>query len=152
MNVSILRVAKGRVKWADAGSEEYLRRITQWNVDEVTIKPIHRGSVEERRALETAEIQKRLKDTDRLIVLDERGEQVSSEIFAGWLEESMNAGVKRVVFAIGGPFGHDPLLRKEAWRTLGFSPMVLNHELVRVVLAEQLYRASTIIAGGSYHH
>jgi 23S rRNA (pseudouridine1915-N3)-methyltransferase len=152
MNVEIIRVAKGRVKWADAGSEEYLKRIHLWKVSETTIKPIYRGAVSERRSFESQDVRKRLKSTDRVIVLDERGEQVSSEVFASWMQASMDEGVKRVVFVIGGPFGHDASLRKEAWKTLGFSPLVLNHELVRVVLSEQLYRASTILQGGSYHH
>ena len=68
MNVTILRVAKGRVKWADLGSEEYLRRIRMWKVEEVSIKPIHRGDVSERRMLESDEVRKRLKDSDRVIV------------------------------------------------------------------------------------
>ena len=93
MNVTILRVAKGRVKWADLGSEEYLKRIRMWKIEEVNIKPIHRGEVSERRVLESDEVRKRLKDSDRVIVLDERGVQVSSEIFAGWLQESMNEGI-----------------------------------------------------------
>jgi 23S rRNA (pseudouridine1915-N3)-methyltransferase len=152
MNIEILRIAKGRVKWSDEGSQEYLKRIHLWNVSETTIKPVHRGEVAERRFSESEDVRKRLKPTDRVIVLDERGEQVSSETFADWLQASMNEGVKRVVFVIGGPFGHDPSLRKEAWKVLGFSPLVLNHELVRVVLSEQLYRASTIVLGGSYHH
>ncbi len=153
MNILILRVAKGRVKWADSGSLEYLRRIGHhWNIEEVKLKPSQKSRVEERRIFETQEVKKKLKPTDRVIVLDERGDQLSSEVFAGWLEESMNTGVKRVVFIIGGPFGHDPSLLTEAWKVLGFSPLVLNHELVRVLLAEQLYRASTIIWGGSYHH
>ncbi len=152
MNVEIVRVAKGRVKWSDAGSQEYLKRIHLWKVTETTIKPVHRGEVVERRASESEDVRKRLKPTDRVIVLDERGEQVSSETFADWMQTSMNEGIKRVVFVIGGPFGHDPSLRQEAWKVLGFSPLVLNHELVRVVLSEQLYRASTIILGGSYHH
>jgi len=152
MNIEILRVAKGRVKWSDAGSQEYLKRIHLWKVTETTIKPVHRGEVVERRASESEDVRKRLKSTDRVIVLDERGEQVSSETFADWMQTSMNEGIKRVVFVIGGPFGHDPSLRKEAWKVLGFSPLVLNHELVRVVLSEQLYRASTIVLGGSYHH
>ncbi len=152
MKIEIVRVAKGRVKWSDAGSQEYLKRIRLWKVSEQTIKPIHRGEIAERRSAESAEVRKSLKASDRVIVLDERGEQVSSEVFASWLEESMNSGVKRVVFVIGGPFGHDAVLRSEAWKVLGFSPLVLNHELVRVVLSEQLYRASTIIGGGAYHH
>lgn len=153
MNILILRVAKGRVKWADIGSQEYLRRLTQrWKIEEVTIKPSHKDEVEQRRAFESREVVKRLKPTDQVILLDERGEQVSSESFAGWLQGSMDTGVKRVVFVIGGPFGHDPSLFAQADKILGFSPMVLNHEMARVILAEQLYRASTIIWGGSYHH
>ena len=66
------------------------------------------GDVSERRVLESDEVRKRLKDSDRVIVLDERGVQVSSETFAGWLQDSMDDGIKRVVFIIGGPFGHDP--------------------------------------------
>ena len=153
MNILILRVAKGRVKWADSGSHEYLRRLNnRWNIEEITIKPSHRGEVVDRRGFESREVIKRLKSTDRIIVLDERGEQITSEVFASWLQQSMDNGVKRMVFVIGGPFGHDPFLLSEAWKVLGFSPMVLNHELARVLLAEQLYRASTIIWGGSYHH
>ena len=86
------------------------------------------------------------------VVLDERGVAITSEEFAGWLESSMNQGCKRIVFAIGGPFGHAAELRKKAWKSLAFSPMVLNHEMARMLLAEQLYRASTIIWGGKYHH
>lgn len=153
MQIAIVRVAKGRVKWSDAASEEYLRRIGQgWKIEEITLRPSHRGEIADRRVHESNDVRRRLLSTDRVIVLDERGEQVSSEVFAGWLESSMSEGVKRVVFVIGGPFGHDPNLRQEAWKVLGFSPMVLNHEMVRVVLSEQLYRASTIIWGGSYHH
>ena len=153
MQIAILRVAKGRVKWSDAGSQEYLRRIGQgWKIQEITLRPSHRGEIDDRRRHESDDVRRRLQPTDRVIILDERGEQVTSEVFAGWLQSSMNEGIKRVVFVIGGPFGHDPSLRQEAWKVLGFSPMVLNHEMVRLLLSEQLYRASTIIWGGSYHH
>jgi 23S rRNA (pseudouridine1915-N3)-methyltransferase len=64
----------------------------------------------------------------------------------------MNQGVQRLVFAIGGPYGHAPALREKAHRVLSLSPMVLNHELARVVLVEQLYRAHSLLFGGKYHH
>ena len=153
MKIIIARIAKGRVKWADQASEQYLQRIGQaWKIEEQKFRLSSKIDLVEKREQESEQILRFLEPSDRLIVLDERGEGVSSEQFAGWLEDAMNNGVKRVVFAIGGPFGHDPLLRKKAWKSLAFSPMVLNHELARVLLAEQLYRASTIIWGGNYHH
>ena len=153
MRISILRVAKGNVAWSDKGSQEYLKRIgASWRIDEQKLRLSQKGDIVERQQSETEQIQKLLLPEDRLIVLDERGEQVTSEEFAQWLNQCMEDRVKRVVFAIGGPFGHAPELRKDAWKVLGFSPMVLNHEMVRLLLAEQLYRASTIIWGGQYHH
>lgn len=153
MKISIIRVAKGKVAWADQAVQEYLKRITQgWKLDELVLKLSPKGDILQRQQQETAHIVQQLKEGDYLIVLDERGEQISSEVFAGWLKDAMDNSVKRVVFAIGGPFGHEPILRTKADKVLGFSPMVLNHELVRVLLAEQLYRASTIIWGGNYHH
>ena len=153
MKIVIARVAKGRSSWGNQASEEYLRRVGRpWAVEEKTFKPSSRSAIVEKRIAESTRIQGILQPSDRLIVLDERGESVSSEQFTGWLEKSMNNACKRVVFAIGGPFGHAPFLREQAWKSLAFSPMVLNHELARVLLAEQLYRAHTIIFGGSYHH
>jgi len=153
MKIVIARVAKGNAKWANQAVDEYLKRIERiWKVEEQKFKLSSKSSLSEKRAIESQQIQNMLTATDRLIVLDERGESIRSEQFARWIESSMNEGCKRIVFAIGGPFGHAPELRKQAWKTLAFSPMVLNHEIARVLLAEQLYRAHTIISGGSYHH
>ena len=123
-----------------------------WKTTEQTLKLAPKGDVLRRKQQESKQIMNQLAKGDRLIVLDERGEMISTEKFATWLEQAMNQGCKRLVFAIGGPFGHDPKLRNEAWKTLALSPMILNHELARIVLAEQLYRASTILYGGKYHH
>ena len=153
MKILIARVAKGNSKWANQAVDEYLQRIGRsWRVSEQKFKLSAKTELREKRMLESRQIQAILQTTDRLIVLDERGQSVSSEQFAGWLEDAMNQGCKRIVFAIGGPFGHAPELRKQAWKSLAFSPMVLNHEIARVLLAEQLYRAHTIIFGGAYHH
>ena len=63
--------------------------------------------------------------------------------------DRMNIGL---LFAIGGPHGHAPAVRQQAHKTLALSKMVLNHELARILLVEQLYRASTLLWGGAYHH
>ena len=153
MKILLVRVAKGNTKWADQAVDNYLKRIgSAWKIEERKFKLSSKTDLNEKRRLESEQIQNILVPTDRLIVLDERGDAITSEEFAGWLESSMNQGCKRIVFAIGGPFGHAAELRKKAWKSLAFSPMVLNHEMARMLLAEQLYRASTIIWGGKYHH
>ena len=153
MKIDIIRVAKGNVGWANEASQLYLKRIQHhWSTKEITLKLSGKSDVAHRKRQESEQIISRLNPQDRLILLDERGKNISTETFARWIETSMNEGTKKIVFAIGGPFGHDSSLRQRAWKTLAFSPMVLNHELARVVLAEQLYRVSTIIYGGRYHH
>jgi 23S rRNA (pseudouridine1915-N3)-methyltransferase len=150
----LLRVGKGRTKWADAAVEDYARRFRkQLAVEEVLVKPAtHRGDVAGTRDEEAARILARLKPGDLLIALDERGEVVTTEAFTGWLDAAAREGVGRVVFAIGGPYGHGPAVRARAQHVLAFGRMVVNHELARILLVEQLYRASTLMWGGSYHH
>ena len=153
MKIDILRVAKGNIDWANDAVQTYLKCIQHhWKTSEQKLKLSTKSDIEQRRREESALITGKLKRGDRLIVLDERGDCIATETLAKWLENSMNSGTKRIVFAIGGPFGHDPSLRDAAWKTLAVSNLVLNHEIARVVLAEQLYRASTIIYGGKYHH
>ena len=85
------------------------------------------------------------------IALDERGEPLSSPDFARLLARLRDDGAGEAVFLIGGADGHDKALRTRADRLLSFGPMVWPHLLVRVMLAEQLYRAVSILAGGPYH-
>lgn len=154
MKVVLLRVGKGRTRWADAAVEDYARRFRkQLAVEEVLVKPAtHRGDVAATRADEAARLLARLKPGDRLVALDERGAVVTTEAFTGWIDAAARAGVGRVVFAIGGPHGHGAAVRDRADHVLAFGRMVVNHELARVLLVEQLYRASTLLWGGSYHH
>ncbi len=154
MKIAIYRVGKGKVKWADRASELWLSRIQhRFSVAEICIKPSpDKGCVAQRKAEETKRLMGKIQVSDRLIVLDERGETKTTEQLRDWVENAMNTVVKRLVFAIGGPFGHDEEIYSRAWKTLRLSSMVLNHELARVVLSEQLYRVHTLIWGGAYHH
>ncbi len=85
-----------------------------------------------------------------ICALDERGETPDSPGFAGWLQDWRDQG-QDAAFVIGGADGLDPALRLRAARVLSFGPMVWPHLLVRAMLAEQLYRAATILAGTPYH-
>lgn len=87
-----------------------------------------------------------------LVLLDERGKQVDTETFAGWLRGFRDDGRRHVVFAIGDAHGFDEAARRRADQLLGLSKLTLPHRLAHVVLCEQLYRVGTILAGHPYHH
>ncbi len=86
-----------------------------------------------------------------LVVLDSRGRTMTSEAFAEFIREHQNRGTQVLVFAVGGADGFSSAARKAAQHVLSFGPMTLAHELARVVLLEQIYRAFTIIQGHPYH-
>jgi 23S rRNA (pseudouridine1915-N3)-methyltransferase len=86
-----------------------------------------------------------------LVLLDERGKQFSSEALADWIGRQRDEGQQRIVFGVGPADGWPAAHRSRAGLLLSLSPMTLPHELARVVLSEQLYRAFTILAGHPYH-
>jgi 23S rRNA (pseudouridine1915-N3)-methyltransferase len=86
-----------------------------------------------------------------LVLLDSRGKQLSSEELAQFLDDHQSRGTQQLVFAVGGPDGFSPEARKTASFQLSLGKMTLPHELARVILLEQLYRAFTILKGHPYH-
>ncbi len=86
-----------------------------------------------------------------IVALDERGKSLSSADFAAWLKRQREAGRAELAFVIGGPDGLDPSVRQRAELVLSFGAMTIPHQLVRALLAEQIYRALTIISGHPYH-
>jgi 23S rRNA (pseudouridine1915-N3)-methyltransferase len=85
------------------------------------------------------------------VLLDSRGRQMTSEAFAAWLGERRNLGAQHIVFAIGPADGWSQSARERAHLLLSFGPMTMAHSLARLVVAEQLYRAFTILTGHPYH-
>ncbi|MAW88892.1 MAG: 23S rRNA (pseudouridine(1915)-N(3))-methyltransferase RlmH [Phyllobacteriaceae bacterium] len=111
-----------------------------------------RASGAERRKAEEAEPLLRMAaDGALLVLLDETGKSLSSEDFAGRLAGFRDEGRRDLVLAIGGPDGHDPALRRESGLLLSFGRMTWPHQVARILLAEQLYRACTILSGHPYH-
>lgn len=86
------------------------------------------------------------------LLLDERGQQMSSRDFASFIQRAMRNGSQKLVFFCGGPFGYDPSLRDAADHLISLSPMTFPHEVARLLLFEQLYRAMTIIKNEPYHY
>jgi 23S rRNA (pseudouridine1915-N3)-methyltransferase len=109
------------------------------------------ASADERRREEGQKLLARRDGITAVILLDERGRNVGSEEFARSLALYAEGGRKNLVLAIGGPDGHDAALREEADLVLSFGRLTWPHQLARVMLAEQLYRAATILSGHPYH-
>ena len=146
MKLRVVIARGGTTRWADEGCADYSKRIGRYFSFEERAFPAASA------ADDAARVRREVPPRGRLVLLDERGVDLTSPGLAAWLERAASDSVPALVFAIGGPSGHLPALREEAWQTVRLSAMVLNHAVARVVLYEQIYRACTIRAGEPYHH
>lgn len=154
MKLLLLAVGRKRRSWADEPVDDYLRRVRRFcPAGERFVKPApFRGREHEVRRAEGERVQRLLKPGDRVVVLDERGQTPTTDAFRRDVERSMNRGVSRLVFCMGGAYGHDPSLRSRADRVMALSSLVLNHRVARVVFWEQIYRVLSLVRGHPYHH
>jgi 23S rRNA (pseudouridine1915-N3)-methyltransferase len=137
--IRILAVGKVRKGWVLEGIATYLKRLPGLQVVELR----DAGKAREAEAIQAA-----LRPEERLVVLAEEGQVFDSQAFARRLEGS---GSERLALVIGGAEGIAPALKARACWMLSLSPMTFPHELARLLLLEQLYRALTIQQGGPYH-
>lgn len=101
---------------------------------------------------EGALILKKLNATDVLVLFDENGKHFSSVEFSNYLQKKMNSGLKQLVFVIGGPYGFSDAIYAKAQGRISLSKMTFSHQMVRLFIVEQLYRAFTILKNEPYHH
>lgn len=94
----------------------------------------------------------KIKPTDFLILLDEKGKEYTSLQFADFLQKKMNSGVKTLVLLIGGPYGFSDEVYQKARGKIGLSKMTFSHQMVRLFIIEQIYRGFTILRNEPYHH
>lgn len=109
-------------------------------------------SEEQQKTKEGELILKSLSNTDVLVLLDENGKQLSSIEFSNYLQKKMNSGLKQLVLLIGGPYGFSEEIYKKATGKISLSKMTFSHQMVRLFVVEQLYRAFTILRNEPYHH
>ncbi len=156
MKIQFWSVGKPHEAYAKAGIEEFTKRINNYfTVDWLIIPPVKNAanlSETELKKAEATVILQQIKKDDHLILLDERGKQFSSPELAQWIQQRANESTKRIIFLIGGAFGVDDSVMKRADHTWSLSKLVFPHMLVRLVLAEQVYRACTILRNEKYHH
>jgi 23S rRNA (pseudouridine1915-N3)-methyltransferase len=120
-------------------------------VDFLEIPEGRAGTAPLRQADETARLLKLTATCDVLVVMDETGRSLTSRSFAGLVGKQRDSGTQSLGFLIGGPDGHGEAAIGKAALKLSLSPLTLPHGLARIILAEQLYRATTILAGHPYH-
>lgn len=135
-----------------AGYTSRLSRYLNFEYRELDIRNKKTHRREDILEAERTEILKWLKPSDHLVLLDEKGQEMNSVAFAGWLQKRFNEGTGNLVFLIGGPFGFDEEIKKRANSTLSLSKMTFTHQMVRLFFLEQLYRGMTILRNEKYHH
>lgn len=153
MRTALHYISRGRCAWADLAAKDYTKRLNRYGpFQEIQHKPDSAGDRITAQRKEADRLLSKLGPRDRLFVLDERGRDIRSEGLAVLLETAALDGVQQLAFAIGGPYGHHESLRKQSHETLRLSGLVLNHQVARVLLLEQLYRGWTILRNEPYHH
>ena len=128
---------------------KHYARVEYKELPDVPVKGLTAEALKER---EGEVLMKQLKSDDVVLLLDENGEHFSSRGFAEMLQRRMNSGVKQLVLIIGGAYGFSDAMYARANGKISFSKMTYSHEMIRLLLLEQLYRAHTILKGESYHH
>lgn len=156
MKITLLTVGKtdsGYLKSGISGYQERLVHYIPFTITEIQAQK-NRASLnqEQIKEWEGEEILKTVKESDELILLDERGELITSEEFAGFLKIKMLNSTKSIVFVVGGAYGFSKRVYDRANKMISLSPMTFSHQMVRLIFTEQLYRAFTIIKGEPYHH
>jgi len=156
MKIWFWSIGKAHDSYVKEGITEFTKRITKYFPVEWTIIPAHKNagmlSEMDLKKKEGETILQCLKPDDYLIALDEHGKQFSSEGLSEFLQERASASTRNVVFLIGGAFGLDALVLKRAQLKWSLSQLTFPHQLVRLILAEQVYRACTILKNEKYHH
>lgn len=156
MKLLLMAVGKTTQPIIRQGTDLYLERLRHYLPVETEIiadiKKTASLTFDKQKELEGDAILKRIEPGDRLILIDENGREMTSREFASFMEKQMASGVKRLVFAVGGPYGFSPAVYSRADSKLSLSRMTFNHEMVRLFFAEQLYRAQTILRNEPYHH
>lgn len=155
LQLRILMVGKTERGFVQDGVAHYLERLRPFAaVETVEVRAAAHSGRDAAQALEkeSAALLARVQPGDPLILLDERGREMDTREFSTWLTGLAGASQGLMTFAIGGAYGVDGAVRERATASLALSRMTLPHQLVRVVLLEQLYRALSLAAGHGYHH
>jgi len=156
VKLSIICMGRTREQFIQDGIEKYLRYLKPYAPAE--LKVLREEKVDDLRdaprirKLEAAKIAKALSPNAYVVALDERGREFTSHEFAAFMDKALEKGTREMSFVLGGAMGLDESVTGKADAVLALSRWTLTHEMARVVLLEQIYRAFTIIKGKTYHY
>ena len=156
MKITLLAIGKTDDKNLQVLIDTYMKRLKHYVPFSMEIIPDIKNSKNlseaQQKDLEGQEILKHISSTDALILLDENGKTFTSVGFSEYLQKKMNSGLKNLVFVIGGPYGFSDAVYQKAQGKVSLSSMTFSHQMVRLFVTEQLYRAYTILRNEPYHH
>ncbi|WP_194973590.1 23S rRNA (pseudouridine(1915)-N(3))-methyltransferase RlmH [Aquiflexum lacus] len=156
MQIRLIAVGKTDHSAIQSLLEEYIKRLGFYIKFEMEIIPDLKNAKNLSEAAQKEKegelILKKVQASDELVLLDEQGKQYSSVDFSDYLQKKMNAGLKQLIFVIGGPYGFSESVYQRANGKISLSKMTFSHQMVRVFFIEQLYRAFTILKNEPYHH
>ena len=156
MNIELIVTGKTDSPEVEALTAMYARRVNRYCRFDIAVLPDVRNtkslSEQQQRTAEGRTLLGRIGDGDFLALLDERGDEMRSVDFAVWLQKRRNSGTRKLVLAIGGPYGFSDEVYARADARVSLSKMTFSHQIVRAIFAEQIYRAFTILNHEPYHH
>jgi 23S rRNA (pseudouridine1915-N3)-methyltransferase len=156
MKIVLTVVGKTTDKHFVASIQEYVQRICHYVPFFIEVIPELKGtknlSEKEQKEREGELILRFFQSGDYIVLLDERGNERRSIEFAQWMQKKMSAGLKRLIFVVGGPYGFSEAVYAAAQEKVSLSQMTLSHQMIRLLFVEQIYRAMTILNGEPYHH
>ena len=156
MNIEIWSLGKPNDKFIEEGIQYYFQKTKPWNPIDLVVLQLPKKAVTtdiaRSKLLEEELILKKLQPNHYLILLDERGKQLNSIQWSQQMQQCMNQGVKTIIILIGGAFGVTENIKKLAKQTWSLSTLVFPHQMVRLIVAEQIYRAFSILNNSPYHH
>jgi 23S rRNA (pseudouridine1915-N3)-methyltransferase len=156
MKTALFMIGKTDHSFYAQAIEDYRKRISRYLPFETVVIPDLRNTRNLPEALQKEKegelIFKYLQPGDYCVLLDEKGKEYTSENFAAYMENKMHTVSKRLVFVIGGPYGFGEKVYEASQESLSLSKMTFSHQLIRLLFAEQFYRAMTILHNEPYHH
>ncbi len=156
MQIKLIAIGKTDDKQLIALIERYesrLKHYIKFSFDIIPdIKNVKNLSKKLQKEKEGELILKKIANTDVLVLLDEKGKDFTSVGFSDYLQKKMNAGIKQLIFVIGGPYGFSEAIYKKAQGKVSFSKMTFSHQMIRLFIVEQIYRGFTILKNEPYHH
>jgi len=156
MNIKLIAIGKTDNNALQSLINDYTKRLSfyiKFDLDIIPdIKNVKNLSESQQKEKEGELILSKISPTDNLILLDENGKSFSSVGFSNELQKKKNAGIKTLVFVIGGPYGFSDTVYAKANGKISLSQMTFSHQMVRLFFIEQLYRGFTILKNEPYHH